>query len=87
MTTLDAHTTPAAAPAAEAYGPHPPTAEERLQARNAPDLAIEAGCDVDEAERLTLAYLQTDAAFREADDRAVLQAAAEHPEPELEAEP
>lgn len=67
---------------AEACGPQPPTAQELLEARNAPGLAVEAGCDVDEYERLVLAKLDTEAAFREAEDRAY----ASEPEPDLEPE-
>jgi hypothetical protein len=83
MTTLDSQATHAALLAAETYGPRPPTARELLAARNAPPLAVEAGCGVDEYERLVLAKLDTEAAFREAEARAY----ALPPEPEAEAEP
>lgn len=69
-----------------AYGPQPPTPEEHRQARIAPDLAKEAGCGLAERERLVLTMLDTEAAFRAAEDRAVLQATAGDPEQEPEIE-
>jgi hypothetical protein len=79
-------TAPGATPSAEAYGPQPPTMEDVWQARDALVLANEAGCDDAKYERLLLDKLQTEVALREAEDRAILQAAAEHSEPEPETE-
>ena len=72
--------------AAEAYGPQPPATEDVWAARNAVALANEAGCDVDEYERAVLTMLQTAQASREAENRADLRMAAEHPDPEPEPE-
>ena len=70
-----------------AYGPQPPTPEEHRQARIAPDLAKEAGRGLAERERLVLAMLDTEAAFRASEDRITVTAEHEIAATDPEAEP
>jgi hypothetical protein len=74
---------PAPGPAAQVHGPQWPAMAELWAAQDAPILADTAGCSQAEYDRLVLERQQTEAAYLEGYDRALLrQLEAEKLEPE-----